>query len=149
MTQDDWWSLIKADCDRVSIYDGPDRFLADTKDMPDWRVHLLAVHWCDAEVCNGGFHQFFLNDTGVLAPEALSGYEAIGRPDLADLLRQAMFRLRGDYPRDRTVRHRALEGGLFRKVPGFNDLDDRYYELIGASDLSDALNAYATRNAPA
>lgn len=144
----DYWPLIEPDFDRVSIYDGPDRFLADIKDMPDWRIHLLAVHWCDSEVCNGGFHQFFFNSTGVLAPEALRGYEAIGRTDLADLLRQAMTRLRPEYPRDRTARQRALKGGLFRKRPDFNDLDDRYYKLIGEPDLYDTLNAYAAQNAP-
>ncbi|WP_075091299.1 DUF4375 domain-containing protein [Planctomyces sp. SH-PL14] len=32
--------------------------------------HLALVSWCDTEVCNGGFHQFFLNSTGMVAPEA-------------------------------------------------------------------------------
>ncbi|WP_369973953.1 DUF4375 domain-containing protein [Polaromonas sp. SP1] len=31
--------------------------------------HLFAVHWCQSEICNGGFMQFFANSTGVLAPE--------------------------------------------------------------------------------
>lgn len=143
----DYWPLIEPDYNRVSIYDGPDRFLADIRGTPDWRIHLLAVHWCNSEVCNGGFDQFFLNSTGVLAPEALRGYESVGRNDLADLLRQAMARLRPDYPRDRSARQRSLKGGLFRKKPVFNDLDDRYYELIDSPNLSDALCAYAAKHA--
>lgn len=144
-----YWPLIESDFDRVSIHDGPDRFLADIKNTPDWRVHLLSVHWCDSEVCNGGFDQFFYNGTGVLAPEALRGYEAIGRADLADLLRQAMTRLRHDYPRGRAARQRALKGGLFRKRPDFKDLDDRYYKLISEPDLYDTLDAYAAKHATA
>lgn len=150
MSTDYYWPLIESDFNRVSIYDGPDRFLADIKNTPEWRAHLLAAHWCDSEVCNGGFDQFFFNPTGVLAPEALQGYRAVGRDDLADLLQQAMARLRRpEYPRDRTARQRALKGGLFRKQPDFENLDTRYYALNRDPDFYESLNTYAARHATA
>lgn len=139
----DYWPIIEPDFDRVSIYDGPDRFLADIKGTPEWRVNLLAVHWCDSEVCNGGFDQFFFNNTSVLAPEAVLGYRAIARPDLADLLQQAMERLRPTFSRDRRARQRALKGGLFRKRPDFEDLDDRYYALMREPDVYKSMGTYA------
>ena len=39
---------------------------------------VWAARWCEAQVYNGGFHQFFrAGYTGVLAPEAVEGLQLI------------------------------------------------------------------------
>jgi hypothetical protein len=65
-----YWALVEPYWDGVDIYEGPGRFLDDFKAVPARSAHLLAAHWCQSEVINGGFDQFFYNSTGVLAPDS-------------------------------------------------------------------------------
>lgn len=51
---------------------------------------IYATFIVDAEVNNGGFNQFFYNPHGVLAGEALRGYELLGAEDYADVMRAAI-----------------------------------------------------------
>jgi len=69
-----YWRLIKPFSRELSIYDGPEVFLYQFRQLPPEVGHLLAAHRCQSEVRNGGFHQFFSNSTGVLAPEALAAF---------------------------------------------------------------------------
>jgi hypothetical protein len=50
----------------------------------------FALVWLYREVNNGGLEQFFFNDAGKLASEALRGLEMVGAPVTADILRRAM-----------------------------------------------------------
>jgi hypothetical protein len=100
-------------------------------------IYLFSVHWCFAEVGNGGLLQFFSNNTGIMAPEAVDGFRAIGMPEAADLLNQAMALLGGSYPRDWEERHAALykvmpEEDLEDVEPEdlFEDLEDRFWDLM-------------------
>jgi hypothetical protein len=107
---DSYWALVEPYWDAVGIYADPDAFLATYGPVPKPNALLLAAHhWCQSEVCNGGFHQFFTNPTGVLAPEALAGFEAIGRPDLAKLHREAISYFGPHYPRDQVTRCAKLQ----------------------------------------
>src|SRR6516225_8744132 len=74
----------------ASWHRGPEVFLAAFAQVPSKVGDLYAAHWCQSEVCNGGFHQFFSNTTGLLAPEAWIGFRNLGISPWADLLRQAM-----------------------------------------------------------
>jgi hypothetical protein len=60
--------------------------------------HLYAAHWRQSEVINGGFYQFFHNSTGILAPESLEGFRAIGSHDCAVALKNAMKYFGEKYP---------------------------------------------------
>jgi len=62
---------------------------------------LYAAHFCLSEVHNGGFLQLFWNSTGVLVPEAIEGYQALGMPKLAATFASAAGVLGSAYPRDR------------------------------------------------
>ena len=73
-----YWRAVDPIWHSISIYDGPRVFLRQFGKVPVHLGLLLAAHWCRSEVFNGGFHQFFSNPTGVLAPEAVSGFKAIG-----------------------------------------------------------------------
>lgn len=150
---DGYWRHVEPIWDAVSIYDGPDTFLRQFSQIPEHAGNLFAVHWCISEVCNGGFHQFFSNSTGVLAPEAAAGFRAIGMPETAAVVEQAMGRLPTPYIRDREDRQEALDGldpeDLDKEddsVSPFDDLDDRFYSLYSSENGGwDAVNRYAAQ----
>lgn len=136
--------------ERISIYDGAKVFLKQFgKVTPQWG-HLFAAHWCQAEVCNGGFHQFFHNTTGVLAPEAADGFEAIGLNDLAALVREAMELFGQPYPREREKRINILDripGETRKEWDPFYELNTRFYALLGPDHLrfAKAADEYARK----
>ena len=76
--------------DRISIDDGSETFLSQFAEAPRFIRTIFAAHWCQAEVCNGGFHQFFKNSSGVLAPEAVEAFRSLGMPLVAQVVANAM-----------------------------------------------------------
>ena len=115
-----YWRLIEPFADAISIYDGPTIFLEHYRKVPIKVGLLFAAHWCQSEVCNGGFHQFFSNSTGVLGPEALDAFQAMGLKEWAALLEEAMRFFGSPYPREREKRRALLTkySGNRRKKKG-------------------------------
>lgn len=111
-------------CESINIYDGPEVFLRSFRSVDPDSAVIYAVQFCQSEICNGGFHQFFFNSTGVLAPEAIEAFTRLGMPDTAQVVRQACERLESPYPRERSSRKALLNGINFR------DLDDRFYNFL-------------------
>jgi hypothetical protein len=146
------WQVIELHLEAVSIYDGPIAFLEGFEKLAEPVRHLFAVWWCDSEVCNGGFHQFFSNSTGVLAPEALEGFREIGLRECADVVEAAIDWFDTPYPRDREARHAALRA---IELPGekreqwdpFNDLDHQYYAAKEREKFDERLDEFARRHA--
>jgi Domain of unknown function (DUF4375) len=141
-----YWTLIEPHRDRVSIYDGPGAFLQEFKATPEPSRHLLAAHWCQSEICNGGFEQFFFNSTGVLAPEAVEGFHAIGLHVVASVVQQAMELLGAEYPRDREVRNEILDAVKdASNSNAFDSLDEEFFKLIRTENggWDEAANKYA------
>jgi hypothetical protein len=93
----------------VSIYEGPEVFLGGFARLSERQQVFFATGWLSSEVCNGGFHQFFTNATGVLAPEALAGFRRAGANALADIVERALLMLGEPYPRDQGEREQRLE----------------------------------------
>jgi hypothetical protein len=83
-------------------------YSSSVANLPRSIVLLYAAHFFLAEVHNGGFLQFFWNSTGLIAPEAVEGFMAIGMPQLAALLKTTAAPLGSPYPRDRNSRWDAL-----------------------------------------
>jgi hypothetical protein len=83
-------------------------FLSSVRKVHVRVCHLYAAHWCQSEVINGGFYQFFHNSTGILAPESLAGFHAIGLHDLATALNKAMKFFGEEHPRERKRRLEQL-----------------------------------------
>ena len=128
-----YWGKIVPICDSISIYDGPEEFLRQHHAVPRDLGLLFAAHWCQSEVRNGGFLQFFFNDTGVLAPEAAEAFRAIGLVDCAELMERAMAHLGSEYPRERDKRLEILGMSLAGDWPAespFDALDDKFFELL-------------------
>lgn len=135
----DYIELMEDALTRVNFFDGPAIFLDTFAQLPERVRHLFAVYWCDSEIGNGGFNQFFFNSAGVLAPEALQGFRELGLERQARLLERAMGIMSTSYPRDRAIRCEALEalpgetrrfqnGELFyRRVTVFDELDTLYH----------------------
>lgn len=155
----EYWDHIRQAYEEVSIYDGADDFVAAFQQLPDYVGDLLAAHWILSEVSNGGLLQFFLNPTGVLAPEAVQGFERMGLPEVARLVRDAMVYFGPTYPREMEEREVffARQHGQrpddedwqpFAHRP-FESIENTLYE-IGAHDLGkiyDVMDLYAARNA--
>ncbi len=129
-----YWNLVKPIWDTVSIYDGPDIFLQQYNASPAASRTLFAAHWTQSEVLNGGFGQYFSNDTGVLAPEAVLAFRALGMPQSAAALEQVMAFFGSPYPRDRGEREDALETAFDESgdddFDPFQGLDDLFIELL-------------------
>jgi uncharacterized protein DUF4375 len=112
---------------------GVDKFLSQMKHTPERARHLYAAHWCQSEVCNGGLYQFFYNTTGILAPEAAEGFEAIGFSELTTVVLEAMRYFGPVYPRERSPRLELLPVDARRKRQEWDPfiaLDERFYDCI-------------------
>lgn len=149
-----YWEVVEPHWRTVDIYNGEGRFQRTFARVPQPAGHLLTLHWCQSEVCNGGFHQFFMNPTGVLAPEATRGFREIGMPSVADIVERAMAVFGSPYPREQEPRREFLLG-LADKTPldrnPFADLDSAFYDAIGESGalLYSAADEYASRRVSA
>lgn len=138
------WALVEPVCDLIDIYNGPAAFLESIKDIRRPATLLHASLSCEQEVCNGGFNQFFSNSTGVLAPEALEGFRAIGQHEVANVLEQAMTAFGSEYLRERNARQEVLQS--FTK-DHFAGLNRRFFALIReeAGGYATAEDNYASK----
>lgn len=144
---DAYWAALEPHFEAVSIYDGPARFAEQFAALPRPMGHLLATHWCQSEVVNGGLLQLFANATGVLAPEAVAGFSAIGMPRCAALLTEAMRQLGEPYPRDRQPRTRRLEQLTRQGAEPFDALDEELDQRLSleAGGFATAADTYYYR----
>ena len=96
-----WWS--------VEIYEGPDAYDKSLEDLTTEQAEFHALLWYQAEVNNGGHHQFFFNSTGVVWQNALAGLVRLGLEDQANNLRAACDRIGGSPALDREQRSEQLD----------------------------------------
>jgi hypothetical protein len=81
----------------------------------------------EAEVNNGGFHQFFYNSAGDNTVETIQALQAIGALHMADILRRAAAKFPGGMPpRERFARQDILLE-LFPDSARFEELDNEFY----------------------
>lgn len=128
-----FWAAIELVWDAVSIYQGPEVLETGLALATEPQRGLYAIWWTRSEVENGGFSQYFWNDTGVVAPHAVKGFRLIGATALADVVEGAMRLFGPEFPLGRAARNEALE-----KLPGdaFEALDQAFYR---ESETLDAL----------
>ena len=144
----DYWTLVKPVWDSISIYDGADKFVSDYEAAPEVSRVLFAAHWCQSEICNGGFHQFYSNSTGVLAPEAHDAFLKLGMPKVAELIAQSMSWFDAPFPRDRISRQNVLDAhaeGQPNSPNPFDALDDPFFNALESESggFEAAANAFA------
>lgn len=124
------WPISDVPSQYISIYKSPDAFLTDYAGAPPVHRTVFAAYWLQGEVLNGGLGQFFGNDTGVLAPEAVEACLALNMPRLAAKLKEAMAWFGPAYPRDRTVRQDQLASATSSGLDPFERLDEEVAGLI-------------------
>jgi hypothetical protein len=141
-----YWAVVEPVWEHINIYDGPEVFLLTYASAPRNARLLYASHFCQSEVCNGGFDQFFSNSTGVLGPEALEGFRAIEMPVTASVVEEALKQLGQPYPRDRGEREERLEGV---SQSFLSELDERFFKLIVSENggFPKAADRFAQRTA--
>jgi len=152
---DAYFEALEPYWDRISIYDGPETFLTQFSEAPPFIQTIFAAHVCQAEVCNGGFHQFFKNSSGVLAPEAVEAFRSLGMPLVAQVVANAIARLGDEFPRDRAKRWLKLSEFASGSADGqepFDTEESEFYRLIetetGGFDRSADQLAISHRVAP-
>ena len=89
---DEYFAVIEPVFWSVSIYDGPDQYERDLARFSNEQRLGLAYHWYLSEVNNGGHDQFYYNSTGIVWPDALSAFVAIGAEDVAAIIRASASR---------------------------------------------------------
>jgi hypothetical protein len=142
------WRIVQPYWGVVDIYGSPEDFLESFRLVPRNAALLLAVRWCNSEVCNGGLHQFFYNPTGVLAPEAIEGLQAIGASRCSEIIALAARMFGWEYPRDHEERIEVLRT---LKRPGksraewdpFHALDEEYYASKAGDTLYKLMDQFA------
>ena len=141
-----FWPFSDIPSESISIYEGPRVFLDDYNQATLAEQIAFSAFWLQAEVLNGGLEQFFDNDTGVLAPEAVSAFQTLGLPLLASELQKAMLWFGQPYPRDRENRQSALSAFKLAHPDSdpFLALDDRLADLIYSESggLEDTVSRY-------
>lgn len=94
-------------------------------------IRAIYTTWLvDAEVNDGGFHQYFFNSSGQYAGEALAGYELLGADDYAAIMRSAIATFEID--RERLAAYEADDPEVFAESPAhaaLREVDQRYYAL--------------------
>jgi hypothetical protein len=118
-----WW--------QANIYGSPREYEESLAAFSREQRWLFAIRWYDAEVNNGGHDQFFFNSTGIVWADALAGLNAIGATEVAAILQESAQRLGGSPSLSREERWAELD----RFAPGFDDLDDRFYEIGQLDEL--------------
>jgi hypothetical protein len=140
----DYWSTVEPFWDAINIYEGPEAFRQTFDSAPRVSGLMFAAHFCQSEICNGGFDQFLSNSTGVLAPEAVEGFREIGQLQIATLVESAMDLVGSPYPRDREERQ-----GRLSQVPegALDALDQKFFALIEseAGGFQGAADRYVKR----
>jgi Domain of unknown function (DUF4375) len=128
---DDYFPVVKPVFWSVSIYDGPEKYESDLANFSTEQRLVLAYHWYLSEVNNGGHYQFYDNSTGIVWPDALKAFRAIGHQEVVTIIEESALRLGGDPSLDREARQRQLED----MHPDFEDLDQELFKLEEQPDF--------------
>ncbi len=134
----------------VSIYQFHDRWLRinDIDPLNCWTddgyhpsrsdcprdIQLLeATSYGKADIDNGGFHQFFSNGTGVVAPEMIEWFERAGLTETASIVKEATAVFGKVFPRSQKLRRKFLasfHGETRADWDPFLKLDARFYASL-------------------
>jgi hypothetical protein len=144
-SESQYWEACARACEDLAWSSGPEQFLDSFLAVPNWLRVLIAADWCQKEICNGGMLQFFTNSTGIVAPEAIEGFRALGLSECAKLLEE------GIKIRDQDEREEFEE-----RFPGeersqwdpFYRLDAPFYVALGRDNdrFDQAAQAYYLKN---
>jgi len=102
------------------------------------------IFWLEAEVNNGGFHQFFHNPSGLRTPDTLKALDAIGAQKTKELLRGASAAAyENGFPPDPT-NHQDLLQDDDATVDRLDELDARFF--MYEDDLTALVNKFLEKS---
>jgi len=128
--------------------------LAESQNIRFWRVdynklsfaeRVFGLIWeLESEVNNGGFHQYFLNSTGALAPYSVDALKAVGAVQTAGLVQQALAQVgNGIRWPDDTARKAVINSLSSNVREKLNELDQSFYAC--PDDLTALLYRYVDK----
>lgn len=107
---------------------------------------FFALWWFFAETNNGGLHQFFTNDAGQLAHDALRGLQVIGALATESVLRRAISVFPDAHvPEDRDQRTQVIFGLDSPDQRTLEKLTREFYDCNG--DVADAMEEHIATHA--
>lgn len=120
-----------------------DKYLENgAKSLGEPELVLQSIWMLEAEVNNGGFHQFFFNSAGDLAAETVASLRKVGAPKTADIVQAANDNFgRFGPPKDRNERQNILEQLEEDGVLKLDSLDSEFYSY--PHDLEGLMYIYA------
>lgn len=127
-----WWNC--------NIYDGKDIYYSSLEGFSKEQIYVFAICWYEAEVNNGGHHQFYFNSTGIVWEEAMQGFKEIGLDEYFHIIKESVDRMEGYPIKDEWARYEQMR----RLEVDFDDLDMKFYE--SKVNLDSALQGYIKRN---
>ena len=93
---------------------------------------LAAASYGKSDIDNGGFHQFFSNWTGTMAPEMIEWFQRSGLAESADVVREAVAVFGTKFPRSQSTRQEFLA-----RFKGTNREEwDPFYAMDGRFDAT-------------
>jgi hypothetical protein len=114
----------------------------------DWTPaqRAFALVWeLEAEVNNGGFHQYFFNSSGTHGPDVAALLDTIGASHCAELARQATRLAGPDFPwSDIAGRRHALRAAPSELEAELDALDAAFYAY--PDDLAALLTSHVIRH---
>jgi len=118
----------------------------DYRDLSPPERNFLLVWELESEVNNGGFHQYFHNSSGALAPDVVGALKAIGAEATAELAQRALHVVgdaiaswSDDAARQRSVKSLSPQARQF-----LDELDQQYYAC--PEDLTPLLYNYVAEH---
>lgn len=132
------WGIIEEKCDY-----GEKMQALNEKERVFYVTQTLEM-----EVNNGGFSQFFYNDSGNLANEIVNAFQEIFAYHTAGICQKAVDAFGGDIPVDRDAREELMDelecadDSKFEEI--LDECDEAFYEY--KDDLSKLCYEFALRN---
>jgi hypothetical protein len=129
--------------------------LSESPNIRFWRLdydqlsfpeRVFGLIWeLESEVNNGGFHQYFLNSRGALAPYVVDALTAVGAVATASIVQQALALVGPDvFWSDDAARKAHISELSSRAKEKLHDLDQAFYAY--PDDLTTLLYRYVTEH---
>ena len=128
------WLAIEPIWHAIDLAEPPAHLDAQLATLTPGQAALFAIHWCIAEVSNGGFEQFFSNPTGGLTRTAREGCVLVGNEIYASILDQVMAQFPSERPAraraERLLQLRLMRGKESSRVAAFEPYDNAFLGLL-------------------
>jgi hypothetical protein len=131
--------------ERMYVDYGPEAYFDSLSETPREFALLYAAHVFREELQETDLEQFFFSHAGVVAPEAVEGFQAIGQESVALLLKGAMEQFGEEYPRERLERVAVLDDMDAEAAETLTALEENFLDLLGkeAGGFEAAADRYA------